>query len=253
MCVSSAFSRRCRMHTAQTSHFDLVFIDNGIGTPGCRFAFDGGNNTMLECHEHRSRGAAVIKASRADTPVFVYRQISVLLEGVDLDTIAPLLVHHDDRGNAIAPGRLDWRQPEAVDWYVNNVIGRHTADDPAYDGVFIDGPLASSELCCSANMTLASKRSMMAGLASMLKKTSDLLSPMGKVLTVSLGSHMSNLTSRFYPPNSTAGGKNTPQNHLVTLHFWPWVPPWQSCVGPSSTTTSICCLIKSLARVRGTE
>jgi hypothetical protein len=110
---------------AQTSHFDLVFIDNGIGTPGCRFAFDGGNNTMLECHQHRSRGAAVIKASRADIPVFVYRQISVLLEGVDLDTIAHLLVTHDDRGNPIAPGRLDWRKPEAVDWYASSYRHRH--------------------------------------------------------------------------------------------------------------------------------
>ena len=34
--------------------FILVFLDNGIGTPGCRFAFDNGSDTMLDCHRHRS-------------------------------------------------------------------------------------------------------------------------------------------------------------------------------------------------------
>jgi hypothetical protein len=107
---------------------------------------------------------------------------------------------------------ISTKNPNPQNRYVNNVIGRHTADDPSYNGVFIDGPLASSELCCSPNMTLASKRSMLVGLATMLKKTSDLLSPAGKVLTASLGSHFSNLTSRFYPPNSTAGGTATTLN-----------------------------------------
>lgn len=93
---------------------------------------------------------------------------------------------------------------------MTNIIGRHTADDPHFDGVFIDGPLASSELCCSENLTLSSKRHMMLGLAVMLKQVTALLSPSGKVLTASLGSHFSNLTSRFYPPHSTAGNPICP-------------------------------------------
>ena len=99
-----------------------MFIDNGIGAPGCRFPFDGGNDTTMECHQHRSLGAAVIKAASATTPVFVYRQISALLEGVDLTSIAHLLVDRDDRGNVVAPGRLDWRKPEAVDWCAISLI-----------------------------------------------------------------------------------------------------------------------------------
>ena len=55
----------------KTTEFDLVFVDNGIGSPGCRFAFNGGNDSMHDCHWHRSRGAAAIKAANRSTPVFV--------------------------------------------------------------------------------------------------------------------------------------------------------------------------------------
>jgi hypothetical protein len=70
------------------AQFDLVFIDNGIGTPGCDFPFGGGTNTMLECHIHRSEGAARIKAIDSKKPVFVYRQISAVLEGANVTELA---------------------------------------------------------------------------------------------------------------------------------------------------------------------
>ena len=69
----------------------------------------------------------------------VYRQISALLEGANLTEIAHLLVHYDDNNNPVAPGKLDWRAPAAVNWYLDTVLGDHTATDPNADGVFIDG------------------------------------------------------------------------------------------------------------------
>jgi hypothetical protein len=182
------------------TQFDLVFLDSGIGTPGCRFAFDNGTDTMLDCHRHRSQGAALVKAVAPSKPVFTYRQISLVLEGNDpaAPELQPLWLTKDDKGNAIAPGRLDWRKPAAVQWYTDNVIGVHTAADPHFDGVFVDGPLASSQMCCDANLTLATKKQLFLGLGSMLKAVSRLLASHGKVLTVSLGSHFSSLTPEFY-------------------------------------------------------
>ena len=121
------------------TQFDLVFLDNGIGTPGCRFPFDGGKDTMLDCHRHRSKGAALIKAVDPAKPVFTYRQISATLEGNSPSdpALTPLWLKKDDAGNEIAPGRLDWRLPAAVKWYTDSVVGLHTAADPNFDGVFI--------------------------------------------------------------------------------------------------------------------
>eukprot|EP00729_Bicosta_minor_P010779 gene10779-471_t len=192
------------------SQFDLVFIDNGIGTPGCDFFNTdpaGANNTMAECHAHRSAGAARIKAVSPKKPVFVYRQISAVLEGCNVTDLAErgLFIKHDDRGQPWAPGILDWRLPEAQQWYVDNVVGLDTATDPNFDGIFIDGPLASSQKVCHPNLTVASKRALFAGLASMVKKVAVLLGSHNKVVTASLGSHYSNLTE-FYPEGYTTGG-----------------------------------------------
>ncbi len=123
------------------TQFDVVFLDNGIGTPGCRFAFDNGTDTMLDCHRHRSDGAKRIKAIDPTKPVFTYRQISATLEGnsPNAPALVPLWLKQDDRGNPIAPGRLDWRLPAAVKWYTNEVIGLHTATDANSSGIFIEG------------------------------------------------------------------------------------------------------------------
>jgi hypothetical protein len=162
-CASSSFANQscCSgldsdAEAAYKARFDLVFLDNGIGTPGCRFGFDNGSDTMLDCHHHRSAGAALIKAVSPSKPVFTYRQISLILEGnsaTDAELV-PLWLTHDDAGNSIAAGRLDWRKPSAVIWYTQRVIGNHTAQDENFDGVFIDGPIASSQMCCDANLTL---------------------------------------------------------------------------------------------------
>ena len=116
-------------------------------TPGCNFSrLDGGSDTMQDCHRHRSDGAAAIRPfTGPDKPIFTYRQISVLLEGADLDdpALSKLMVETDDRGNPVAAGRMDWRKPGASQWYADFVIGLHTANDSNFNGVFIDG--ASSE------------------------------------------------------------------------------------------------------------
>lgn len=87
--------------------------------------------------------------------------------------------------------------------YVETIVGNHTATDPAFDGVFIDGPIASSQACCAANYTLASRQAMFNGVAAMLRDATALLSAHGKVLTASLGSHFSDL-SRWYSPSVQA-------------------------------------------------
>ena len=144
-CCSGVDNPEMAKYKAQ---FDLVFIDNGIGTPGCDFPFTGGNDTMLDCHLHRSQGAARIKAVDSQKPVFVYRQISAVLEGANVSALseAGLFITHDDRGNAVAPGILDWRLSAAQDWYVDHVFGDHTAVDTNFDGVFMDGPLVCLSL-----------------------------------------------------------------------------------------------------------
>jgi len=184
------------------TQFGVVFLDNGIGTPGCRYPFDNGTDTMLDCHAHRSHGAALVKAAKKSTVVFTYRQISAYLEGnsVDDPALMPLWLKKDDAGNAVKE-TLDWRKPEAVKWYVDNVIGEHTAADKNFNGIFIDGPIASSQKCCDANMTLKSKQELFLGVAKMLKQATVLLGKHGKVLTASLGSRYANL-SEFYPAGS---------------------------------------------------
>ena len=85
----------------KAQHFDLVYIDSGIGSPGCNFSFlfPPGNDSMADCHRHRSASAARIKqAARAlnrTVPVLVYRQISPMLEGVRHDD--PALLNHRNR------------------------------------------------------------------------------------------------------------------------------------------------------------
>eukprot|EP01051_Picozoa_sp_SAG22_P005002 SAG22_NODE_285_length_12974_cov_2.969087_3_plen_615_part_00 len=196
------------------NQFDLVYIDNGLGSPGCNFPFMnlGGNDTTLGCHKHRSEGAAAIKAVDKAKPVFVYRQISAKLEGADLAAIADLMVTHDDRGNPVPPGRLDWRKPAAASWYVDHIIGLHTSADPNADGVFIDGPIESSQLVCATNFSLASKKAMLAGVAGMLRDATKLLSSHNKVLTASLGSHYSSLDASAWTksPDSEGGGTCPP-------------------------------------------
>ena len=58
------------------------------------------NNTKHEGHAHRSAGAARIKAVSPKKPVFVYRQISAVLEGCNVTDLAErgLFIKHDDRG-----------------------------------------------------------------------------------------------------------------------------------------------------------
>ena len=86
-CAASAFTNLscCSGLDSQSealykTQFDLVFLDNGIGTPGCRFLFDNGSDTMRDCHRHRSEGAALIKSIAPSKPVF-----SALFDCVSVD------------------------------------------------------------------------------------------------------------------------------------------------------------------------
>ena len=98
---------------------------------------------------------------------------------------------------------MDWRKPAAVKWYTENVVGDHTATDPNFDGIFIDGPIASSQMCCDANLTLSSKQALFVGVAAMLKAVSELMAKHGKLTTASLGDHYSSLEDLGYYPSGT--------------------------------------------------
>ena len=65
--------------------------------------------------------------------------------------------------------------------------------------MYADGPIASSQMCCDANLTLKSKQQLFIGVANTLKAVSELMGSHGKVVTASLGSHLSSLTDLYYP------------------------------------------------------
>ena len=65
----------------------------------------------------------------------------------------------DTPGSTAKKGVIDWRVPAAADYYVNEVIGEHTAKDSNIDGIFVDSGFfvaASANLTCVR--TLASHR-----------------------------------------------------------------------------------------------
>ena len=68
---------------------------------------------------------AFATAGKASAPVFVYRQISPMLEGANMTELARqgFVVAADERGNPMGRGHFDWRVPAARQWYLDNIIG----------------------------------------------------------------------------------------------------------------------------------
>ena len=108
------------------------------------------------------------------------------------------------------PGRLDLAEAcrgQTGTWTTSSGCTRQPT--PTADGVFVDGPIESSQLVLrDTNFTLASKRAMLAGVAGMLRDATTLLSSHNKVLTASLGAHYSRLEASAWTksPDSEGGG-----------------------------------------------
>ena len=160
---------------------------------------------------------------------------------------------------------IDWRNKEAADYYVNQVIGLSTATDPHIDGVFVVSDAIFLPRRCptpvgrrqdsgfpisgSHNLTYKSRKAMMLAELDAFKRICTLMAAHGKVVTVSLKSHFSNVSddqgSVLCDPNmaedNTTDCRALPDTLTRTAH----TPP-----PPASTRAVVSPLLPRLGECR---
>ena len=151
---------------------------------------------------------------------------------------------------------IDWRNKEAADYYVNQVIGLSTATDPHIDGVFVVSDAIFLPRRCptpvgcrqdsgfpisgSQNLTYKSRKAMMLAELDAFKRICTLMAAHGKAVTVSLKSHFSNVSddqgSVLCDPNmaedNTTDCRALPDTHTRTAHTQPPPASTRAVVSP---------------------
>ena len=210
--------------------FDVVFVDNTLQhlelddpaagcivgspevcvnkstTPRC--------NTLDECRVYMSSIAAPVKARQKNhQKTLGYRGIVIAWWNFVTKEHADWWLRDPVTG-IVKEGVLDWRNKDAAAYFVDKVIGEATWTDTSMDGVFVDSGFAV--VVGTNNLTLKDRQDFVLAELEVFRKIAVNMAAHGKVITVSLKSHFSNV--------SDAGGARLCPKDMALTNRTPCLP-----------------------------